>query len=77
MRLRRLAQTSPVALYLYELRRGDEIVATGHLSHDTTLAIGDRVTIAGRAGIVQTIIPIRGQSEQRLIVQLLPAHDAG
>jgi hypothetical protein len=63
------------ATYLYELRRGDEIVATGHLAQDHTFEIGDRVTVAGRTGIVHSIIPIRGQNEQRLVVQLLPADD--
>ena len=60
---------------LCELRRGDEIVATGHLAHDHTFEIGDRVTVAGRTGIVHSIIPIRGQNKHRLVVQLLPAGD--
>ena len=60
------------AAYLYELRREDEIIATGHQAYEHPLEIGDHVTIAGRAGIVHSIIPIRAQNEQRLVVQLLP-----
>jgi hypothetical protein len=60
------------AAYIYELRCGEEIVATGHLAQDSRFEIGDRVTVAGRAGLVHTIIPIRGRTEQRLVVQLLP-----
>jgi hypothetical protein len=63
------------AAYLYELRRGDQIIATGHLTHDQPLQIGDRVTIAGRAGIVRDILPSIGQNRQRLILQQLPNPD--
>jgi hypothetical protein len=61
--------------YIYELRRGDQTVATGHLSHDRALAIGERVTIGGQDGIIRDIIPILGQNQLRLIVQLLPNPD--
>jgi hypothetical protein len=56
--------------YRYELRRGDEIVATGHLSHEQPLEVGQRVEIAGQTGIVRTVEPILGERELRLIVQL-------
>jgi hypothetical protein len=69
------AQMSPALPYLYELRRGEEVIATGHLTHDEPPELGGRITIAGREGIVRSIIPIRGQIEQRLILQLLPAPD--
>jgi hypothetical protein len=61
--------------YLYELRRGDDIIATGHLTNDQPHEIGERITIAGRAGIVRSIIPVAGQNSKRLIVQLLPDTD--
>ena len=35
------------AAYTYELRRGEEVVATGRLMAEDALAIGDEVTIAG------------------------------
>jgi hypothetical protein len=61
--------------YLYELRREGEIIATDHQVYERPLEIGDHVTIAGHAGIVHSIIPIRAQNERRLVVQLLPAGD--
>ena len=59
--------------YIYELRRGDSIVATGHFSAEHALDVGDRVSIGAHDGIVASIIPLGGQKEDRLIVQLLPA----
>ena len=66
---------NPAASYVYELRRGEQIIATGQLTHEQPLEVGQRVTLAGREGIVRSIIPIRGQNQQRLIVQLLPTPD--
>jgi len=57
--------------YRYELRRGDEVVATGHLSREEPLEIGDRLPIGGREGIVRTIEPLLGERELRLVVQLV------
>jgi hypothetical protein len=37
--------------YRYELRRGDEVVATGHLNHEQSLEVGDRVQIGGQPGL--------------------------
>jgi hypothetical protein len=62
--------------YRYELERGDEVLATGHLNRDTPLATGDRITINGRDGIVRAIEPQLGEPEQRLVIQLLRATDA-
>ena len=56
--------------YRYELRRGDEVIATGHLSSEQLLEIGERVAIGSRSGIVRSIEPILGQHELRLVVQL-------
>jgi hypothetical protein len=57
--------------YRYELRRGDEVVATGHLSRDEPLEIGDRLEIGGQLGIVRTTEPMLGEREVRLVVQLV------
>lgn len=57
--------------YRYELRRGDEVVATGHLSRDEPLEVGGRLEIGGREGIVRTIEPLLGERELRLVVQLV------
>jgi hypothetical protein len=57
--------------YRYELRRGDEVVATGHVNYERPLEVGDRVEIGGQPGIVRTIEPLLGELEVRLVVQLL------
>jgi hypothetical protein len=44
--------------YRYELRRGDEIVATGHLSREEPLAVGERVTIGREIGIIRSLDPL-------------------
>jgi len=58
--------------YLYELRRGDQIVATGHLSNDTKLLTGSQISIGTHTGTVRSITPISGQNESRLIIDLPP-----
>jgi hypothetical protein len=57
--------------YRYELRRGDEVVATGHLSREQPLEIGDRIEIGGHPGIVRAIEPLLGEHELRIVVQLV------
>jgi hypothetical protein len=57
--------------YRYELKRGDEALATGHLNRDTPLTVGDRTTINGRAGIVRLVELQLGDREQRVVIQLL------
>jgi hypothetical protein len=56
--------------YRYELRGGDEVVATGHLSRERPLEVGDRIEISGQQGIVRTVEPLLGDREMRLVVQL-------
>jgi len=56
--------------YRYELRRGEEIVATGHLSREQPIEVGERVAIGALAGIARTIEPLLGERELRLVVQL-------
>jgi hypothetical protein len=60
-----------VDYYRYELRRGDEVVATGHLSRKEPLEVGDRLELNGQLGIVRTIEPLLGDRELRLAVQLV------
>lgn len=57
--------------YRYELRRGDGVVATGHLSREHPLEVGDTLEIGGQLGIVRTIEPLLGEQELRLVVQLV------
>jgi hypothetical protein len=54
--------------YRYELKRGEEVLATGHLSRDTPLAVGERTAINGRAGIVRAIELQLGEREQRVVI---------
>jgi hypothetical protein len=56
--------------YRYELRRGDEVIATGHLSRERLLEVGDRIKIGSRTGIVRDVEPLLGEHELRLVVQL-------
>ena len=56
-------------MYLYELHRGDQIIATGHLNHDQPLEVGERIHVAGHTGIVREIIPGVGHNPVRLIVE--------
>jgi hypothetical protein len=60
--------------YRYELRRGDDVLATGHLSREPPLEVGEQLVIAGHAGIVRTVEPIIRERELRLVVQLLREH---
>ena len=55
----------------YELRRGDDVIATGHFSRERPLEVGERITIGSQSGIVRTVEPILGEREQRLFVQVL------
>jgi hypothetical protein len=57
--------------YRYEVRRGEEIVATGHLTREQRLEIGERLAIGNHVGIVRTVEPLLGERELRLVVQLL------
>lgn len=61
--------------YRYELRRGEEVVATGHLVREQPLEIGDRLDVLGDEGIVRTIEPLFGEHELRLVVQLVRRSD--
>ena len=56
--------------YRYELRRGDEVIATGRLSREQPLEVGERLTIGSRTGIVRDVVPLLGERELRLVVQL-------
>ena len=57
-------------VYRYELRRGQDLVATGHLPREQAVEDGDRIVISGLAGIVRAVEPILGERELRLVVQL-------
>ena len=56
--------------YRYELRLGDEVNATGHLSREEALEVGERLTIGTHSGIVRSVEPLLHERELRLVVQL-------
>jgi len=61
----------PGIAYLYELRRGEEVIATGHLSREEPLEVGERVAIGGQPRIVRSVEPALGERELHVVVQLL------
>ena len=63
---------SPTVVYRYEVRRGAQLVATGRMSNDRPLEVGERVKLTGQLGVVRSIEPVPGGGELRLVV-VLPA----
>jgi hypothetical protein len=51
--------------YRYELRRGEEVIATGHLSREQPLEVGERVAIGSQSGIVRSVEPVLHEHELR------------
>jgi hypothetical protein len=60
----------PGVAYRYELRRGDKVIATGHMTREHALEAGDEITIGKKVGIVRSIEPRLGETELHLVVQL-------
>jgi hypothetical protein len=56
--------------YRYELRRGEEVIATGHLSRAQAHEVGELIAIGNQAGIVRSVEPLLPERELRLVVQL-------
>jgi hypothetical protein len=56
--------------YRYELRRGEQVIATGHLCREQPLEVGERIAIGGQSGIVRATEPLLHERELRLVVQL-------
>jgi hypothetical protein len=56
--------------YRYELRRGEEVIATGRLTRERALEVGERIAIGGRPGVVRTIEPVLAERELHLVIQL-------
>ena len=63
--------------YRYELRRGADVVATGHISPEQPLETGQQLTIGSRSGTIRSIAPILGESQLHLVVQLEPDDRSG
>ena len=56
--------------YRYELRRGDEVLATGRLTRERALEVGERIAIGGRPGVVRSIEPVLAERELHVVIQL-------
>jgi len=59
--------------FRYELRSGDQILATGHLSLANPPHVGDELTIGVKRGAVAEVSPIAGSHESRLVIKLATA----
>ncbi len=57
--------------YRYELRQGEAITATGHITYDSPLEVGAEVRIGRSRGVVREIGPRLPEGEFRLVVQLV------
>ena len=57
-------------IYRYELRHGEELIATGRLSRERALEVGERIAIGGRPGVVRSIEPVLAERELHLVIQL-------
>jgi len=60
------------ATYRYELRLGDTITATGHITYEAPLELGDELAIGRALGVVHELGPRNADGESRLVIQLLP-----
>ena len=58
--------------YQYELRQGERVTSTGHLTLPFPVEVGERVAIGGSTGLVRAVEPMLGDRAIRLVVQLLP-----
>jgi hypothetical protein len=58
------------ASYEYELRDGDEVIATGRITVEEPPTTGDRIAIGKRAGMVVELLPAFGDRDRRVILQI-------
>ena len=64
-------------VYRYELRNEEELVATGYLTREDVLQVGDRIEIAGRPGTVRVVEPQLGSGRVPAGRPVDPRADAG
>lgn len=55
--------------YLYEFRDNNTVIATGRLTRDSALEVGDLIIINRQTGIVQAVVSTLDPTEQRLILE--------
>jgi hypothetical protein len=63
--------------YCYELRRGDDAIATGRLTSEKALEVGERIRIGASLGIVRDVYPVLHERELHLVVQIWPENGDG
>ena len=56
--------------YRYELRRGDEVIATGRMTRERALEVGERITLSERLGVVRSIEPVLSERDLHIVIQL-------
>jgi len=54
--------------YRYELRRGEDVVSTGHLTQKRAIEVGERIEVGGVVGVARAVEPLLGERELRLVV---------
>jgi hypothetical protein len=57
-----------VEAYVYELRRGHEVIGTGRFSSEERYAVGDPFYSDGHRGRVTDVLPLHG--ETRIVIQV-------
>jgi hypothetical protein len=61
--------------YRYEVHRGTEVIATGHMTCEQPLVIGESITIGSRPGRVRSVDPILHERRMRLVIELLGGNE--
>jgi hypothetical protein len=56
--------------YRYEIRDDDGVLATGHLTLESPLEVGDPVTIGRQGGVVERVAPSLNDRELQLVVRV-------
>ena len=58
--------------YVYEVRHGTELVATGRLTREDAVQIGERMTVGHHTGLVRSVQPGLSDQVPRVVIELLP-----
>jgi hypothetical protein len=56
--------------YRYEVHRGTEVIATGHMTCEQPLLVGEPITIGSHPGRVRSVDPILHERRMRLVIEL-------
>jgi hypothetical protein len=61
--------------YRYEVYRGVKVIATGRMTREQPLEVGQPITIVGHPGRVLSIDPLLHERELRVVIQLRGGDD--